>query len=109
MSVFYSVSCYALCETKGVLSNVYNFNTVTVQRDAPVGSIINEISWKSGPSGFVLFECSGSGSTHYLMPSLTQTSIDHVYATNVPGVGLMIQDSGKLYFENPQTTISWGK
>ncbi|MEG5632735.1 fimbrial protein [Enterobacter bugandensis] len=76
-------------------------SALTVQRDAPVGTVIGTIV-ATGPSGAYL-SCSGSGHGYYAVSKFnTPSSIGSVYNTNIPGVGVKVQlSNSSLYFENP--------
>lgn len=96
----------ATCVTKATINANYAPGTLTVQRDAPVGTVINKKTLTIDPSVY-MFYCQGSSHMYYKMvyQGGVKTAMDGVYQTNVPGVGLKIQGytyGGVLYtFTNP--------
>lgn len=72
---------------------------VTVQRDAPVGTVIS--SFITNGSGDIDL-CVGSGTITYEMSMFsTPSSIANYYNTNVPGVGIALRfSSASWYFSN---------
>lgn len=80
--------------------------TITVQRDAPVGTVI--FSAAATSTGSYLTGCSNplmlGFSMRYNGATLSRYG-NHVYDTNVSGIG--IRFSSNNYFENPSNTFSY--
>ena len=96
----------ATCVTKATINANYAPGTLTVQRDAPVGMVINKKTITIDTS-IIMFHCQGSSHIYYKMvyQGGVKTAMEDVYQTNVPGVGLKIQGytyGGSLFtFTNP--------
>lgn len=105
-AMFFSTAVNASCLTnRGAAvpqTLTVNMPQVTVQRDAPVGSVIATIS-SSAASGSAYESCDATDGKIFYEMSLftTPTSIEHVYETNVPGVGISVEQSGVYFFEMP--------
>ena len=92
-------------------------STLTVQRDAPVGTVLHDSGgWVGG--GKALARCSGFG-TFWLDLGFTgnteATALEHVYETGVPGIGIKVAWNnnpnsrpagmdGGLYMTMPRST-----
>jgi hypothetical protein len=77
---------------------------ISVQRDIPVGSILKTITTTIANS--VFSSCNTSGSIYYKMGIFNVPSgISHVYNTNIPGVGISIDQPSvggtDYWYENP--------
>jgi len=88
---------------QGTQTLSFSPNNVTVQRDVPVGSVIYSSSTAAGQ---ILLECEGDINTNYykmLYLGGIATSINHAYATNIPGVALSV-DLAWGYLDNPASS-----
>jgi len=104
-----AVSAHADCRTNR--SNTapgysnYTQNPVVVTRDLPVGGVItNILSSVSGQGTNGYINCTTSGNIAMSMGPLftTKTGISHVYATNIPGVGIELpSEVGGIWYDNP--------
>ncbi len=97
----------ASCTTKNTINANYAPGSLTVQRDAAVGTVINKKTITIN-SSTIMFHClKGLSHMYYKMvyQGGVKTNMDGVYKTNVPGVGLKVQGysmGGELYtFTNP--------
>lgn len=103
-----SDSAFSACTRAGSQTTQVSFGNILVQRDTAIGSTIAE-GTATVPSGVRLLDCSGSGTSHYLMQYGTPVSgYAHIYHTNLDGVGISVRDSGNIWFENPSSSLSWG-
>ncbi|HAU5638876.1 fimbrial protein [Citrobacter amalonaticus] len=109
LSMVKAFACYADGSDKADAHNhIYNvsLNDVIVQRDAPVGTTVLTQSISTGLSdGGVFAYCYTGDKAHYLLKGESVVAVsgyDHVYETNVPGIGITIEggDSGRFY-SNP--------
>ncbi|WP_234081711.1 fimbrial protein [Enterobacter quasiroggenkampii] len=76
---------------------IYNFGTVVVQRDAPVGTIMKSVSVTYSPGGTTL-GCDTNWTQvaqQILFPNLS--AISNVYQTNLNGVGIRVSRNGKYF------------
>lgn len=102
----------ASCTTKNTINANYAPGSLTVQRDAAVGTVINKKTITIN-SSTVMFYCKTSGHMYYKLvyQGGIKTAMDDVYKTNVPGVGLKVQGytlGGTLYtFTNPPWDRVW--
>lgn len=97
---FANANCYTN-QGGASLQNVYfSQPVVTVQRDAPIGSIIGAFNI---PDAGTYASCAGGGKIYYEMVLFTTPSgIPNVYLTNVPGVGISVDQSGGAYpYQSP--------
>jgi len=78
---------------------------ITVQRDAPVGSIIGTITLQIESLPYL--SCSGSSTMNYQMNLFSApTGMPNVFATNITGVGIsLMQPSSGIFFKNPASVI----
>ncbi|MFP2514726.1 fimbrial protein [Buttiauxella agrestis] len=90
-SIFIASPAKAACSYGGGINAPYtfyiNYGSVIVQRDMPIGSIIAIPTISGSTTGTVT--CSGGqyiSFVNYLFT--THSSIDYVYNTNIPGVGI---------------------
>lgn len=105
-----SFNVFAEClfaDGQGPQTLSFSPNNVIVQRDMPVGSVIYSGSTGTGQK---LLECNGETNTNYYkMVYLggVATSINHAYATNIPGVAIAV-DVSWGYLDNPPSTDNTG-
>ncbi len=103
----------ATCTTKNTINANYAPGTLTVQRDAPAGTVINKKTIVIDNS-ITMFECQNNSHIYYKMvyQGSVKNAMDGVYQTNVPGVGVKVQGytlGGTLYtFSNPPWDRSVG-
>lgn len=100
-----SNSSFATCLNAGMWNSYINFGNVVVQRDVPVGTQIASISVQS--LNVIIAHCDSSGGTqNEKMNYGAATSIDNVYETGIPGVGIKGLPWGGYYgyFTNPATS-----
>ena len=96
----------ATCTTLNTITANYSPGTLTIQRDAAVGTVLNKKTISISNS-IQMFSCTSNYHIYYKMvyQGGVKTAIDGVYQTNVPGVGLKVQGytlGGTLYtFSNP--------
>ncbi|MDI7419433.1 fimbrial protein [Cronobacter turicensis] len=96
-------SCFAGCIGYPTLTDSFSFDDVVVQRDLPIGSTIKSVNFNS--TGGAIGECDGSAGHEFEeMTYGAATSISHVYATNLPGVGIRIYLWKTEYAELPART-----
>lgn len=106
----FSFNVFAECVfTDGLATQTLNFTpgNVIVQRDVPVGSVIYSSSTASGAD---LLECDGTTNTNYYRMTYLggeATSINHAYATNIPGVAIAV-DLAWGFLDNPPSTDNTG-
>lgn len=82
---------------------VYNvaFSPISVQRDAPVGTVLATVQTGVKPDVLSIY-CPTGGTTYtYMTYSSTKTNISGVYSTNVPGIGIKAEMWPGNNFENP--------
>lgn len=92
---FASAQVYATCDVDAgdpyTLHRIYTANMlpVVVQRDTPVGTVIESLAFGSSDEKFL--GCTGGSSAYYFMSLFTTPSaVTDVYNTNVPGVGVRL-------------------
>lgn len=106
-SLFLITNCYADCASTSTVTKILQFNALTVQREATVGTVLGTISIPavSGTVG----KCTNSTDTtmnvNMMYLGAVSSGINTVYNTNVTGVGI----SGYYYsatypFLSPATT-----
>lgn len=84
--------------------------SITVQRDAPVGTVLfTQYGGVPSPTGGV----SGCSDSNYMLfklnTALTASSIANVFNTSVPGVGVQIKDANNAYaLPGMALAYSWG-
>lgn len=81
--------CYAECASTTTLTKTLQFNSVTVQHDALVGSVLGTVAI---PALGTLGNCYVAGQTtmnvQMMYLGAVGTSTNGVYKTNIPGVGI---------------------
>ncbi|WP_336221106.1 hypothetical protein [Citrobacter amalonaticus] len=105
--LFYSMASHmaqASCTNTGydTIKKEISFGSVSVSSSMPVGQVLAEI--KTENTGKQYGRCdSGGGIISYAMDYSQATSGNHIYNTNLPGIGIDIQDNGTFggYFEFP--------
>lgn len=96
------------------ITHTANFGTLSIQRDVPVGTVIGTTT-SSGTNGSNIATCDvNGGQMHYLMSYLggivASGGIAHTYQTNLPGVGIQIQQiSPSIFYDNPATLRNVGQ
>lgn len=76
---------------------IYNFGTVIVQRDSPVGTVLKSVS-VTYSTGNTTLGCDTNwtqNAQQILFPSLS--AISNVYQTNLSGVGIRVSRSGRYF------------
>lgn len=108
----YSNSAQATCEFASGASQLawfINVGNVTVQRDAPVGTIIYQRDLNSAQIGKTILSCTGTFTPQlYIMrmgSAVTVPGQNYVYSTNLPGVGVKVTSYNGNPFTVPQN--SW--
>lgn len=102
LSCLFSKSALAMtCALVSYWNPVASFGALTVQRDAPVGSIIGTMTFSNSSRSV---NCSGPG-TMSRYRTLTYSGgvlsgLPNVYRTNLTGVGIQT-DASEAYFTNP--------
>ncbi|WP_072036669.1 fimbrial protein [Leclercia adecarboxylata] len=102
----FSFNAFADCSFvsgQGTQNLSFSPDNVTVQRDVPVGTVIYS---DSTAAGSMLLGCNGDINTNYykmLYLGGVPTSINHAYATNIPGVAISV-DLAWGYLDNPAST-----
>lgn len=99
-----SSSAWGTCIFQQLATSNVSFNNTIVQRDTPIGTTIASASVQPSASGSVMWCPSVEGGGHFYTQmdySSQKTALEHVYATNVSGVGIRMVDSGGLYFDAP--------
>lgn len=87
-----SVVWGATCNGKGLSTTLPLPATLTLQRDAPVGSVLFDTNGWIG-SGVASVSCSGPGIVrldHGFTQGAVRTELTYVYETGVPGVGIKV-------------------
>lgn len=111
LSLFLITKCYAECTTTVTLTKTLQFNAITIQHDATVGTVLGTVSIPRDST--VLGPCSGSGNTTMSIQMMYFGAVSSgtagVFKTNVSGVGI----SGYYYsatypFASPATTWTFG-
>lgn len=107
----FSQSIFAAgCMTVGNNTDSAKFPDVTVQRDTPVGTVIQTVhttgepAWASGCSNETLY--------YELIYSNKLSSYgQHVYETAVPGIGIRVlnNDNTSMSFDSPASQYSYGE
>ncbi|WP_336222348.1 fimbrial protein [Citrobacter amalonaticus] len=101
-SIFFINNAYADC-TISLITRTVNFGNVLVQRDAPVGSVLATQTTPASGTGFVNCPAGSGGYVKYSMDYSTTTLGNHIYATNIPGVGITAQGGNGMYMDYPAT------
>lgn len=106
----FSFNVFAECvfaDGQGPQTLSFSPDNVIVQRDVPIGSVI--YSSITG-AGQMLLSCDGSTNTNYykmLYLGGVATSINHAYATNIPGVAISVNLAWG-YLDNPPSSDNTG-
>lgn len=98
-------SALAYCTAISKDSASINIGKVDVAFNAPVGTVIYS-GRAQGPS-VVIGDCDATNGLNHLTLKYNggkTTGIAHVYQTNIPGVGVSVDDAGEWYYENPALT-----
>lgn len=106
ISLLFGMAAHAACITNsgGAIPRIVNFTQpqITVQRDAPVGSVIGTLNTPNG--GGLAFNSCDNGNVYYAMSLFTTPStIAHVYKTNLDGVGVSVSQGSSFYYDAPAT------
>ncbi|ELY4870508.1 fimbrial protein [Cronobacter sakazakii] len=81
-----------------------NFGTVTVTSDIPVGGVIASQAIPATNNKEMECDAGSYGYFHFhLSYSANETSISHVYETNLQGIGVRVLQNG-FYFTSPYTS-----
>ena len=97
----------AACElNEYAAEHVSSIPPVVVQRDAPVGTVLQTI--KTSPTGTTnVVLCKRTGNLYYAMKYSTVSVSTGIYETNVPGVGIKVESPGGRFFENPANKVDY--
>lgn len=101
-----SMSIAGTCKNIVDQISTVSFGTMVVQRDTPVGTVISSKS-SSGTSAYLtecVFPVTLRFSMYYQGGKLSNLG-EHIYDTNIPGVG--VRFSTGYYFDNPPTITSY--
>ncbi|NGX88726.1 fimbrial protein [Rahnella sp. Lac-M11] len=104
----FSLQANAGCDTSAKSNSQVSFGTITVQKDLPIGAVIASVRNVVQNHGQIMY-CSSSGSISFKMlyGGGIKTSISHVYATNIPGVGISSYYYDKsIYYDSPSRDLS---
>jgi type 1 fimbria pilin len=111
---FFVFSCVGYCAcTKGVNVPIdISLGEVSVGRDLPIGSIIKESHFQN-PAGSMYEFCDGNGGNIYgtmTYNGSVQSSVSHVYNTNIVGVGISIYYDllGGVFMDVPASKVTGG-
>lgn len=102
LTILSSFSAFSACQVWSYTSHYLYFGTVSVQRDAPVGTVLASAS--TSPTGLEDAWCPNTSPIYEYFYMIYQggvsTSVYNTYKTNIDGVG--IRGSGyRAYFTNP--------
>lgn len=103
--LFYANISFAVCTMKTKVTAQIAFSNVVVQRDAPVGTVL--ATWQHPATNTTMATCNSPFTMFGLMSYLggQQTSLEGVYATNIPGVGFKAPGVGTGYeYLNPPSS-----
>ncbi|MRS88946.1 fimbrial protein [Enterobacteriaceae bacterium RIT714] len=107
LMVLFSYNVNATCSRVAVQTTTSSLGNTIVQRDAPIGSVINTLVTPTAT--YYGFDCTGMDTFGlYLDYSSTLSSQgEHIYDTNVAGVGIRMFNGGTngKNFDNPQSTV----
>ncbi|MGO4744696.1 fimbrial protein [Serratia quinivorans] len=91
------------------LNATINFGSVIVQRDAPVGSVLNTTNayYPGGDSSAIGCNTSYTRMAEHTLFT-TSSSINNVFLTNIPGVGIRLSRNGLYFnFSSPQVADAY--
>ncbi|ELY4722249.1 fimbrial protein [Cronobacter sakazakii] len=106
ISVFYAKQGHAACYALGSPTDYPDLGSLIAQRDLPVGTVIAERQF--GVTGIKNGSCDANGGyvyNYYFYAGAKATSIPNVYTTNIPGVGISLQEVGSAYYTLNGTAV----
>lgn len=84
-----------------------DFDTITVQRDIPIGTVIAHQTTPESPAYVTYGETSCSTRRALLYSTAAAVLSPHIYPTNIEGVGIQVRyNSGDIIYQNPPLTGS---
>lgn len=90
LCLFLTTKCYAECASTTTLTKTLQFNALTIQHDAAVGTVLATVTIPS--SGTQLGTCAVAGQTtmndQMMYLGAVSSGTNGVYNTNIPGVGI---------------------
>ena len=102
VGALYSTLSLAVCTLTSQWNLTVSLGSMTVQRDAPVGSIIGTRGYANTNESAI---CDASTSRYRTLTYQggVQSSVSNVYNTNIPGVGIQLINT----FSNPAEVWNW--